>query len=79
MSSTTFTMSDVARHFGISRSAAFRELPSWPHKRVNGETTFSADDFAAIQKMMNAGPDAQLARLQVIEQKLAAVRALDAV
>ena len=76
--STTLTMTDVARHFGITRSQAFRELQSWPHTRVNGVTTFSADDFTAIQKMMNAGPDEQLARLMLIEQKREALRALDA-
>ncbi|WP_324644836.1 hypothetical protein [Pseudarthrobacter sp. LT1] len=76
--SATFTISDVARHFGISRSQAFRELPSWPHKRVNGETIFTSADFEAIKRMMNAGANEQLARLQVIEQRLADVRALDA-
>jgi len=76
--STTFTVSDVARHFGITRSRAFTELASWPHKRENGEITFTAADVAGINRMMNAGPDEQLARLQLIDQKRAEVRALDA-
>ncbi|TLM75971.1 hypothetical protein [Pseudarthrobacter sp. NamB4] len=77
--STTFTMSDVARHFGISRSQAFRELPSWPHQRQGLNISFTASDMAGINRIMNAGPDEQLARLNLLEQKRAEVRAMDAV
>lgn len=71
--STTFTMSDVARHFGITRSQAYRELQSWPHERVGVEITFTAGHVAEINRLMNAGPDEQMGRLLLLEQKRAAL------
>lgn len=76
--SSTFSMSDVARHFGITRSQAYRELQSWPHNRQGTNITFTPGHMAEINRLMNAGPDAQLARLALIEQKRAALQAAEA-
>jgi hypothetical protein len=71
--SSTFTMSDVARHFGITRSQAYREVQSWPHVRRGTDITFTPGHMTEINRLMNAGPDEQMARLLLIEQKRAAL------
>jgi hypothetical protein len=76
--SSTFTMSDVAHHFGITRSQAYREVQSWPHDRHGATITFTPGHMTEINRLMNAGPDAQLARLALIETKRAALQAQDA-
>lgn len=76
--STTFSMSAVARHFGITRSQAYRELQSWPHERNGAAISFTAGHMAEINRLMNAGLDEQMGRLLLLEQKRAEVRALDA-
>lgn len=76
--STTFSMSAVARHFGISRSQAYRELQSWPHDRDGATITFTAGHVAEINRLMNAGPDEQMGRLMLLETRRAEIRALDA-
>jgi len=73
--SMTFSLSDVARHLGITRSRAYRELQTWPHKLNGFEPTFTADHMAEISRLINAGPDEHLARLLLNEQKRAALRA----
>ena len=74
MSTTTFTMTDVARLLGISRSKAFEELQSWPHERVDGEIVFTAEQVAEVKRLMSAGPEEQAARRQLIEDKRTALR-----
>lgn len=78
MSTNVFNTADVARLLGISHSQAMHELASWPHQRTGTEISFTADDVAEIKRLMNAGPEEQAARRQLIEQKRAEVRALDA-
>lgn len=77
--STTFSMSDVARLLGISRSKAYEELQSWPHNRDGVEITFTAEQVAEIKRLMSAGPEEQQARRELIEQKRAALREQDAI
>ena len=77
--SKVFTISDVARTFGITRSQAYRDLQSWPHQRQGLDVTFTESDMAGINRIMNAGPDQQMKRLALLEAKRAEIRALDAV
>lgn len=76
--SSTFSMSDVARHFGISRSQAFRELQSWPHNRQGTTISFTPGQVTEVKRLMSAGPVEQQARRELIEQKRAALKAQDA-
>ena len=76
--SKQYSIEDVARHFGMTRSQAYRELQSWPHQG-HGTTmiTFTQADVEEITRMLNAGPDEQLARLTLMEQKRRELEAQD--
>ncbi|WP_455835393.1 hypothetical protein [Pseudarthrobacter siccitolerans] len=77
MSTNVFSLADVARLIGISRSQAFREMLSWPHNGTGADATFTAEQVAEIKGIMSAGPEEQAARQKLIEDKLAARRAED--
>lgn len=71
-------MSDVARHFGITRSQAYREVQSWPHDRQGTTISFTPGHMTEINRIMDAGPDEQMGRLMLLETRRAEIRALDA-
>lgn len=77
MSITTFSISDVARLLGISRSQAISELASWPHDGEGLAASFTADQVAEIKALMNAGPEEQAARQQLLADKRAELQAED--
>ena len=60
--SKSFTVSDVARTFGITPTQVYRDLHSWPHKRQCVTISFTTSDVAGINRIMNAGPDQQIMR-----------------
>lgn len=78
MSTNVFSMADVARLLGITRSQAFREVQSWPHEQDGLTISFTADQVGEVQRIMAAGPDEQMARLALLEQRKADQLALDA-
>jgi transposase-like protein len=76
--SKSFTVSDVARTFGITPSQVFRDLQSWPYQGTTAiDIRFTEKDVAKIGRLMNAGPDTQMRRLVRLEANRAAVRAMD--
>jgi transposase-like protein len=75
--SKSFTVSEVARNLGIAPTQVYRDLQSWPHKRQGVTISFTTSDVAGINRIMNAGPDAQVRRLVRLETRMAEIRALD--
>lgn len=78
MSTNVFSMADVARLLGITRSQAFREVQSWPHEQDGLTISFTANQVAEVKRIMTAGPDEQRARRAGLEQRMAEMMALDA-
>ena len=72
-----YTTGDLAGHLGITSSQVFRELQALPHHVETGGTRFSEEEVREVERILNAGPDAELARLQLLDEKLADLQAQD--
>lgn len=76
--SKQYSTADLARHLGISRSQVYRDLQSFPHRGAGTlDITFTEDNVAEIEQILNAGPDEQLARLLLLDTKRALLQAQD--
>jgi transposase-like protein len=72
--SKSFTVSEVARNFGITPTQVYRDLQSWPHQgKGTTSISFTVEDVAGINRIMNAGPDQQMKRLLRLETRMAEI------